>query len=233
MADPSPPGIWGSIKNMFFGEDETSTQFRTKGPFGLTEGPSVRLRPDEKALMEGLARQGYAASQLLPWTVGQSGGKSGEYVLPEDAGGAIEEGAIRMAPMREGIGQGAPYNARGRSGGNVLAEEVAHDLTLSDTTRSKRIARQAARREGVDADSLASLMTTSFDEKYSDRPQEKMAKSLVPAVKAIAGIADSSEARPLHIRLAGDLIDAHEGPEDHQALIDMIRSRPTGVEPAR
>lgn len=234
MADPSPPGFWETIRSAFTGGSEPRTEFRTAGPFGLTQGPSVRLRPDEKSMMEGLAQEGYAPSQLVPMEVGESGSQVGRYTLPEEAGGAIEEGAIRMAPIREGIGVGARYNARSRSDGAALAEEVAHDLTLSDTTRSQQIARQVAKREGANADSLESLMTTSFDEDYSERPQEKIAKSLVPALQAIGGVRDSSEASSLHLRLAGQLMKEHGGaPSDQQAFFDRIRSRPTGVAPAQ
>jgi len=239
--DPPDEGFFSGLYNSVFGAETEAaasgpgeSRFRKSGPLGLSEGPSVRMSDAEKELMSGLAEEGYAPSQMIPMEVGESGSQAARYTLPEEAGGAIEEGAIRMAPMREGIGEGAAYNARTRQEADVAAEEVAHDLTLSDTTRSQEIARDVAARHDADPDSLANLMTTSFDEPYSERPQEKLAKSLVPAVKGLAGAADTSDVSGLHMDLARQLLQAHQNvpAERRGALQQMIQSRPSGVDPA-
>jgi len=229
---PEDPGLIQQVVSFFSG-GENDNRFQKSGPLGLTSGESARLRPDEKTLLSGLAEEGYAPSQVVPME-GGSGSQAARYTLPEQAAGPIKEGAIQVAPIRESAGEAARYNARARSGADVLAEEVAHDLTLSDTTASQEIAREVANRHAANADSLASLMTTSFGEQYSDRPQEKVAKSMTPAVQAIGGVQDSSTVDPMQLDLAGQLIREHGGAgENRESLLNLIQSRKTGVEPAQ
>lgn len=184
-------------------------RFQEEGPLGLFSGEEVRLRPREKSVLTGLAEEtGYVPKRVAPMQPGRDAAAGAEFVTEETADRASREGTILMDPIRTELGEAARYNAAGRNRGSTIAEEIAHDITLSDREEARDSARAVAGRHGADPDSLASLFNVSFEESYSQRPQERVAKSLTPAVEAVAGQGDSASVDPMHMDLARSLFDA-------------------------
>lgn len=206
-----------------------SATFHTTGPLG-SKGPELRVNNTEREILTGLAQAGYKPVQVLPYDVGEKPNIIGEYVHGEDAGGAIHPGAIMLSPTREGIGDGAAYNAQDRLNGMVMAEEIAHDLTLSDSLESRDIARNVANHYGLDADSLASLMRIDYGPDYANRPHEVIAKSLRRAIMHVAGL--DVRAKPYRVELVKRLIGAHNGPNNVEEYVSTVEEGlQTGVNP--